>query len=215
MRLDGRAFHSYLRDADKPFDRDFVADMNILSMRLVEEIAGARLAYVQSDEISILLTDFETTQAEPWFGGGVQKLVSVSASFAGAYFTKLRTFWPGLPTFDCRVWSMSDAVEVANYFVWRQRDAVRNSIQMLGQRYFSQSELHGKNGDQIQEMLFSAHKVNWNDLDVGLKRGRLLVPTDDGWTVVGAPQFQARPGTHLASLIPPLPSLKEEEGEKG
>lgn len=114
-----------------------------------------------------------------------------------------------LPQFDCRVWSMADPVEVANYFVWRQRDAVRNSIQMLGQSYFTQAELHGKNTDEVQEMLFQTHDVNWSHLDGGLKNGRVVVTDQfNPWLVVPAPRFAARPDNWLADMILALPSLR-------
>jgi tRNA(His) 5'-end guanylyltransferase len=208
LRLDGRAFHSYMQGAVKPFDRDFMAHMDMTAAKLCEEIQGARLAYVQSDEISILLTDFQDLQSQPWFGGNVNKMLSIPASLAGAYMTRLRQHWPGLPTFDCRVWAMSDPVEVANYFVWRQRDAMRNSIQMVAQSEFSHGSLQGKNTDELQEMLFLECGINWASYPADCKRGRLLanVP-DQGWLSRAAPDFKAAPGTELAELIPPLPNL--------
>lgn len=212
MRLDGRAFHSYLKGAAKPFDFGFMGSMDLLAIRLCQEIAGARFAYVQSDEISILLTDFEHNDTCPWVGGRVDKLTSLSASLAGAYFTRIRGDRPELPTFDCRVWSMADQVEVANYFLWRQRDAVRNSIQMVGQNYFTQAQLFGRSTDQIQEMLFWEHEVNWNDFPIGAKRGRVVQYDEtEKWFSMGAPHFQARPGMWLSGSIPTLPSFTGDD----
>lgn len=210
IRLDGKAFHTYLRNAEKPFDMNFISEMGMLAQWLCVDIQGAKFAYHQSDEISILLTDFDTVRSEPWAGGRVDKILSWSAGGASSYLAKLRYFQQGTPVFDCRVWSMADPVEVANYFVWRQRDAVRNSIQMLGQRHFTQWELHGKSCDEIQEMLFTKKGINWNDLPVSCKRGQFIhtVP-DGGWYIGGAPHFKAEPGTELARLIPVLPSLNE------
>lgn len=210
VRIDGRAFHTYLRNAVKPFDQAFMTHMNDVAIRLCEEIPGAQLAYVQSDEVSILFVDFESTTTEPWFGGKVSKIVSVSAGLASAYLAQLRYFEPGLPHFDSRVWTMTDPVEVANYFVHRQQDAVRNSIQMAGQAYFSHKALEGVPVGQIQEMLFSQHGVNWNDYPVGCKRGRLVAKVpEEGWAVRGAPHFKAEPHTELAELIPELPTLRK------
>lgn len=208
LRLDGRAFHSYLRHVAKPFDMGFIAEMDMVTKRLCEDIQGAQCGYTQSDEISILMTDFESTQSEPWVGGRVDKTISLSAGLASAYLARLRQNHPGLPTFDCRVYSFADSVEVANYFLWRQQDATRNSIQMLGQHYFTQEQLFGQSCDQIQEMLYNRHKINWNDLDEGLKRGRIVFhDEDEGWMTIAPPVFKAEPGTALAQLIPPLPSL--------
>lgn len=208
IRLDGVGFHNYLRKAEKPFDRSFVNDMDVTAQRLCEAIQGARFAYVQSDEISLLVTDFDTTQTEPWYGGVTQKMVSVSAGLASSYFARLRQHIPGLPYFDSRVWSMTDPVEVANYFVWRQRDAVRNSIQMVGQHHFSHAELQHKSCDEIQEMLWSQKGVNWNDMPHGCKRGR-VVGRDvvEGWYALAAPHFVTTPGGLLSNFIPALPSL--------
>lgn len=218
MRLDGRAFHTYLKGCTKPFDLDFVHDMNDLATHLCQEIQGVQFAYTQSDEISLLLTDFATLNSEPWVRGRVDKMVSLSASLAGAFFTRLRWEWPKLATFDSRVWTMSDPVEVANYFLWRQWDAETNSLQMLAQHYFSVAELHGKKNGQLQDMLYLKHKVNWNNLDPGLKRGRIIYPMDKTdpdlpqagarWVVEAAPHFIAGPGNWLAYRIPVLPSLR-------
>ena len=212
MRLDGRAFHTYLRSAQRPFDRDFINNMDLLAVKLCEEIQGARFAYVQSDEISLLLTDFDTPQTEQWFGGNIAKMLSLSAGMASAYFTYLRYFHGGVPSFDSRVWAMSDPVEVANYFVWRQRDAVRNSIQMVGQYHFTQAELYGRSCNQIQEMLWAQRGVNWDAFPSECKRGRLVAPVEgEGFSSVGAPHFKAEPGNVLAQLIPELPSLRRGE----
>lgn len=208
LRLNGRAFRTYLRGAVKPFDMNFVAEMGLVAKTLCEEIQGARFAYHQSDEISILLTDFESTQSQPWVNGRADKIISLSASLASVTLGRLRYLQLGVPTFDCRVWSMSDPVEVANYFVWRQRDCVRNSIQSAGQHYFSPKQLFGLNGSQIQEMLHSHHEVNWNDYPSAVKRGQVVVHAwGEGWATVVAPHFEARPQTFLAREIPPLPSL--------
>jgi tRNA(His) 5'-end guanylyltransferase len=224
LRLDGRAFHTYLKDTEKPFDRGFVRQMDVVAEALCREIQGARFAYTQSDEISLLLTDFDTLSSELWFGGRIDKITSISAAYASVVLDRLRMDPNLQPQFDCRVWSMTDPVEVANYFVWRQRDAVRNSIQMLGQHYFTQAQLHRKTTDQIQEMLFDNHGINWNDLDPGLKRGRVVAypgqwPKDPtglsnldeaalaNWQVYDAPHFVAEPDGWLSTVIPRLPTL--------
>lgn len=214
MRLDGRAFHTYLRGAEKPFDMTFISEMNAMAQWLCVDIQGSQFAYVQSDEISILLTDFATTQTEPWVGGRVDKMVSLAAGQASAYLSRLRQNHPGLPKFDCRVFPLSDPVEVANYFIWRQKDAVRNSIQMVGQTYFSPKELHGKSTDEVQDMLLKEKGVNWNDTDPGCKRGRVVARDDvEGWATLAAPHFVAEPGTFLARSIPRLPTLMDEKEE--
>jgi tRNA(His) 5'-end guanylyltransferase len=209
MRLDGRSFHTYLRGSAKPFDMAFVTAMDEVAAAVCKEVSGTVFAYVQSDEISLLVTDFDRPETQAYFGGVVAKLLSVPASVASVQMYMRRGYQNRMfPQFDNRVWSMADPVEVANYFVWRQRDAVRNSIQMLGQHWFTQAELHGKNTDEVQEMLFQTHGVNWGKLDEGLKNGRVVVTDQlNPWLVVPAPKFAARPDNWLADMIPSLPSL--------
>lgn len=211
MRLDGRAFHSYLKNADKPFDMSFVKDMNYVAAALCQEVSGTVFAYTQSDEISLLITDFDRPETQAYFGGVVAKLLSIPAAYASVIMDRVRR-QKIIPQFDNRVWSMADPVEVANYFVWRQRDAVRNSVQMLGQHYFTQSELHGKNTDEVQEMLWQVHKINWSALPDGVKNGRVIHGGEvTSWLVSAAPRFAAQPDNWLASAIPMLPSLSCKE----
>jgi len=168
LRVDGRAFHTYLRRATKPYDFDFMYDMKEVGKVLCSEVSGTVFAYGQSDEISLLLCDTEP-QSEPWFGGVVQKMASVSASIATAALMEQRGTY-GRPHFDARVFTVPHA-EVPNYFIWRQQDAVRNSISMLAQSKFSQSQLYRKNVNDMQEMLFTEFGINWNDVREDAKRG--------------------------------------------
>lgn len=227
IRVDGRAFHSYLRDAHKPYDTQFMADMDHVAQALCAEITGAVFAYTQSDEISVLATDFNSHQTEPWFGGVVAKQVSIAAALATAELNSRR---PGKRAlFDARVFTLADPVEVANYFVWRQRDAVRNSVSMAAQAVFSHRELHGVNSGQAQEMLWARHGINWNDYPGGCRRGRVTarqvgerpveytdrrtnelvqtVAVRSWWETVGAPRFTAEVDGWLAAAIPAMPTL--------
>lgn len=228
IRVDGRSFHSYLRGAAKPFDEEFMADMDAVAEALCAEITGSVYAYTQSDEISILVTDFATEQTEPWFGGVTAKWLSISAALATAVLNERRPGHRAL--FDSRVFTLSDPVEVANYFLWRQRDCVRNSISMAAQARFSPRQLHGVPTSGMQELLFREHGINWNDYPDGCKRGRIAVRntgerlveyTDKRtnqrnatmamrtwWETSPAPHFTTEPGSWLARTIPALPSLQ-------
>ncbi|MCW2915506.1 MAG: tRNA(His) 5-end guanylyltransferase [Actinomycetia bacterium] len=231
VRVDGRAFHGFLRRADKPFDYNVMAAMDAVGEELCTEMSGSVFAYTQSDECSVLLTDFTSHGTQPWFGGIVQKIASIAASSATVAFNEAygRPYGGPRALFDARVFTVPDPVEVANYFLWRQRDAVRNSIQMAGQARFSHKELNGVSTGEIQEMLWSQHGINWNDYQVGAKRGRVTVRhvgerdvtyTDkrtqqettttamrSWWETGGAPHFTANPDGFLADTIPSLPSL--------
>ncbi|MEU4168904.1 tRNA(His) guanylyltransferase Thg1 family protein [Streptomyces sp. NPDC026665] len=230
IRVDRRAFHTYLRGAAKPFDLQFMEDMDAVAEALCKEITGSVLAYTQSDEISVLVTDFGSEHTEPWFGGVTAKWLSVSASVATAVLNNRRPTPRAL--FDARVFTLSDPVEVANYFLWRQRDAVRNSISMAAQAHFSHKRLNGVSTAAMQELLFSEAGVNWNDFPDGCKRGRVTV-RDTGeqpvqyvdkrtretvrttavrswWETNAAPHFTTEPGSWLTSVIPALPRLDAE-----
>lgn len=230
-RVDGHAFHNFLRHAARPFDYDVMDAMNAVGEALCREMAGAVFAYTQSDECSVLLTDFGAPGTEPWFGGTVQKIVSIAASTATVAFNDAYAVKNDgrRATFDARVFTIPDPVDVANYFLWRQRDAVRNSISMAAQAHFSHRELHQVNGGQMQEMLWSQKQINWNDYPDGAKRGRVTVrhtgerevtyvdkrteqentttALRSWWATEAAPHFTAQPDGWLAETIPALPSF--------
>ncbi|MFD0474430.1 tRNA(His) guanylyltransferase Thg1 family protein [Nonomuraea thailandensis] len=205
--------------------------MDGVAEALCAEMSGAVFAFTQSDECSVLLADFESTGTQPWFGGVVQKIVSIAASTATVAFNKRYAVDGSDPhaTFDARVFTIPDVVEVANYFLWRQRDCVRNSITMAAQARFSHQRLRGRSTGDMQEMLWSQHGINWNDYPDGAKRGRVCVrhteEREAGWTEQrtgrqiaaralrsrwasgAAPHFTAKPDGWLASVVPPMPSL--------
>ncbi|WP_051966505.1 tRNA(His) guanylyltransferase Thg1 family protein [Kitasatospora mediocidica] len=231
LRVDGRSFHAYLRGAECPFDAQFAADMDAVAEALCAEITGAVMAYTQSDEISVLYTDFGSVNTQPWFGGIAAKQISIAAALATAELNARR---PGKRAlFDARVFTVADPVEVANYFLWRQRDAVRNSISMAAQARFSHRQLHGVNTGRMQDMLWSEHGINWNDYPDGFKRGRVTVrqvgerqveyvdkrsgqtvqatAVRTWWETAGAPHFTTEPSGWLAQTIPAPPTLTKTE----
>jgi tRNA(His) 5'-end guanylyltransferase len=177
IRVDGKAFHSFTKGFDKPWDLKLVEAMTTAAQHLMKEVMGSKIAYIQSDEISILCTDYDRLESQPWFDKKVQKICSVSASIATMAFNSDLLKSKGKihhACFDARVFPIPKE-EVCNYFIWRQQDAVRNSIQGLGQNKFSHKQLQGKNGSQIQEMLFQEHGINWNALETWKKRGWCVV----------------------------------------
>ncbi len=166
IRIDGKAFHTLTRNMNKPFDTYFIGVMQTTAEYLVKNVQGAKLAYVQSDEISLFLTDYDELQTDAWFGYNKSKMESVSASMATAIFGKYVT---ELAFFDSRAFNIPKE-EVVNYFVWRGRDWERNSLSMFSRAYYSSEELHGKNKEQQHEMLYQKG-VNWADLPPFLKNG--------------------------------------------
>jgi len=128
--------------------------------------------------MSFLLIDYEEIQTQPWFRNEIQKICSITAGLASAKMT-----W-GLDeeaVFDSRAFVIPP-YEVCNYFIWRQRDWKRNSINMVARANYSQKEIHGLNTDEIQEKLWTEKNINWSDYPVFLKRGSCIVKTD-GWFI--------------------------------
>lgn len=191
IRVDGKAFHTYTKGLERPFDDQLIQDMDETAIYLCQNIMGAKFAYVQSDEISILLTDFGDIDTTAWFDNNVQKMSSIAASMATSRFNRLRyaNYLNGevlqnipfedakLPAkdaeFDARVFQLPQRTEVFNYFIWRQQDTVRNSITSVAQSLYSHKELMKKDSNQKQEMIFQKG-INWNDYPAGKKRGRFI-----------------------------------------
>ena len=205
VRVDGRAFHHYCRGLERPFDAVFAQNMDLTAMAMCGVMQGARLAFVQSDEISVLLTDFASPDTEAWFDGNIQKIVSIAASEATRDFNYARE--DHRATFDARAFTIPDPVEVENYFIWRQKDATRNSVSMAAQAVFSHKQLQGVSTEAMQEMLFTEKGINWNDYPEGFKRGRVVVREQraealrPSWAIKEPPVF-TQDREFLRSLIP-------------
>lgn len=212
IRIDGKAFHSFTRGFAKPFDDILIKSMQDTSKYLCENIMGCKLAYTQSDEISLLLVDYEKLGTQAWFDNNLQKMVSVAASMATMAFNKFfmrevleeefewkagftpqsvmiqerhQKYIDNLKTainkgamFDARAFILPKE-EVNNYFIWRQQDATRNSIQMVAQNNFSHKELQGKSCNALQDMLHEQKGINWNDYPTVYKRGSCIVKVYD------------------------------------
>lgn len=238
VRLDGRAFHTYVRKIRKldpttttvPFSVIMHDVMNATTKFLVENVQNCAIGYTQSDEISLLMRDWDFHETQQFFDGKVQKIVSITASMASNafnfYLSKYLTAQSpsDLAQFDSRVYNLPKE-EVTNYFIWRQQDASRNSVQMLGHFHFSQKQMHGKNNSQVQDMLMLESGVNWNDLPTWMKRGscvvsRLGVTVDDEIPVftqdrnyieqhLSAPPITATPDTVLTTTADDKPFWTE------
>lgn len=214
IRVDGRAFHTFTRGFKKPFDTILVAAMQDAMRYLCENIQGCVLGYTQSDEISLVLVDYQNLNSCAWFDDNIQKMASVAASMATMAFNKsfqrhagqyresisewlgenglwredsdddsstLHIYEKAIErgaTFDARVFNIPKE-EVCNNILWRQNDATRNSIESVGQAYFSAKQLHGKPCNEIQDMLMVEKEINWNDFPDHLKRGSCCVRVID------------------------------------
>lgn len=193
IRLDGKAFHTWCKGLDKPFDQSLIECLNTSTLNLCEQLDTVQLAYLQSDEISLLLHPYKKLNSEPVYGNKIQKLASITASIFTAHFNYLwniQTEYKSvhkLAYFDSRCFVLPEA-EVVNYFIARQQDWTRNSIQLLARSLYSHKELENKNCNELQELCFKKGK-NWNDLPSYLKRGRCVIKTK-GWVIDhDIPQF--------------------------
>lgn len=203
IRIDGRAFHTFTRGFQKPFDEVLMKTMQETTKYLCENIQGCVFGYTQSDEITLILIDYKELNTSAWFDYEVMKLCSISASMAtmafNKFFAKNLDEWTELHVderinddyiyklgctyfeavrkgamFDARCFNIPKE-EVTNLVYWRQLDATRNSIQMVGQANFSHNELQNKSCNDIQDMLHEQKGINWNDYPTACKRGTAVV----------------------------------------
>ena len=205
IRIDGKAFHTFTRGFAKPFD-EVLGNAMVRTMNyLCQNIQGCVFGYTQSDEITLILIDYQTFETDAWFDYEIQKICSISASMATMAFNKYfmdevenwyfdHIEFPGEfgkaeikpkdeklnevyqhaitkgAMFDARCFNIPKE-EVTNLVFWRQLDAARNSVQMVGQANFSHNELQGCSCNVIQDMLHEQRGINWNDFPTRWKRG--------------------------------------------
>lgn len=156
VRLDGKGFSKFTKGLDRPYDLNLSRMMILTTMFLVEE-TNARIAYTQSDEISLVLYS-DSYDSQVFFDGKIQKLVSVLASMATAKFNSLiPEYLPSksdkLALFDCRAWNVPTLSEATNTILWRCLDAEKNAVSMTARTVYSHKELYGKTTTQQIEMM--------------------------------------------------------------
>lgn len=182
IRLDGKAFHTFTKSFKKPFDLVLGKTMEQTMKYLCKNIQGCVLGYCQSDEISLLLVDYQKLNTDAWFNYAVQKCTSVSASMTTLAFNKFftenanyffevnekneeneklfsaykRAMEKGA-MFDSRIFNIPKE-EVINYFIWRQNDCYRNSVNTVAQSLFPASQLYAKNTFDVLQMIGNKYK---------------------------------------------------------
>lgn len=171
IRVYGRAFHTYCRGMKKPFDDELINAMITAAKKTAKEMQGFKLAYVQSDECTFMLTDFDTHDTQGWFDYEVNKIVSITASAFTAYFNQFMGV-DKLAMFDARAFIVP-VDDAPNVFVWRQQDWERNSVQMVARSLYSQKELQHKSIGDLHELLFKKG-VNWAKLEDVYKNGTFI-----------------------------------------
>lgn len=186
VRVDGKAFHTFTKQFEAPFSEPFASAMNAAALALAQSFSGVRFAYVQSDEISLVLSDLSSPAAQLPYGGRIQKIVSTAAATATGAFLRQLPEVKGLPIFDGRVFSLPDSAQVLEYIENRRADARKNAISMAAHAEFGNARLRGKSMVERHEMLEELGKV---PLPEGFYHGRFVVPTrrveDVTWVVDG------------------------------
>lgn len=180
VRVDGCHFHTYTKPFNKPWDNRLRQAMVFAAKKLLSEVGGAGLVYVQSDEISVLINPYKKFETQQYFGGNVQKISSVSASIATVAFNsviKTLASPKGYATFDGRCFVIPRE-DVSNYFLWRWKDCVRNSVSGLAQAHFSAKQLNGVNQLGMKEKL-SNKGIVWENCSAWDKWGTYITSLND------------------------------------
>lgn len=195
IRIDGKAFHTFTRGFQKPFDEVLGNTMARTMEYLCENIQGCVFGYTQSDEITLILIDYQTLETSAWFDYEVQKLCSIAASMVTMAFNRYfrEEFFAHTTNgnwgeaeealynaygkaiekgamFDARCFNIPKE-EVTNLVYWRQVDAQRNSVQMVGQANYSHSYLQNRTCAEIKELLKHDFGINWDGLPARWKYG--------------------------------------------
>lgn len=209
IRVDGKAFHTFTRGFQKPFDEVLSNAMQATMMKMCRQIQGCVFAYTQSDEITFILIDYQKLNSDGWFNYRTDKMCSIAASMATMEFNKaFSAFVYGFKVnkgedissedmevlkayekskergamFDARAFSIPKE-EVTNLIYWRQQDAMRNAVQMVGQAFYPHKELQGVSCELLKEMLLTDKGIEWDKIPVKYQRGSCCVKVDSEWTI--------------------------------
>lgn len=178
IRLDGCGFRNFTAKMNKPFDVEFQNSMIQVAEHLCDLIQGSFGYYTCSDEISIFTFDSYNESTEAFYGGRIQKLVSVTASMATSEFSRTPSAHWGVPYFDSRVFPIALPHEVVNYVFWRNMEYIRNSVSALALTHFSPKELQGYNKQKRIEML-EEKEIFWHGLTSVFKYGKIIFGKED------------------------------------
>jgi tRNA(His) 5'-end guanylyltransferase len=221
--IDGRSFSKLVKKRfERPFDNEFIRMMNETAEYLCKEIQGCKTAYVQSDEISLVITDFDTPESDSFFGFRLCKMQSIIASLATAKFNQLNVLRvcdvpcsnndlkqiiasEPIVQFDCKVWTVPTYNDVFAWLLYRQNDCLRNSKQQTAQTYLPHKRLVGLKADEQIELLNNEKDADWNALDNGKKYGRIVYKETETFntTIKGEPVSYERSiwKAHYAELF--------------
>lgn len=211
IRIDGKAFHTYTNGLKKPFDKILMSAMKETMKYLCQNIQGCILGYTQSDEITLVLTDYRKLTTCAWFDYEVQKMCSIAASMATLSFNRIfnrlvnefaeiyneawhhseaeekymKALYRCVSTgalFDARCFNVPKE-EVTNCVLWRQKDAERNSVNSIAQSLYSHKELQGIKMEDLVAKLETEKGIIWGNYPTDQKRGSCCIKVDGKWTI--------------------------------
>lgn len=204
VRVDGRNFSSLTKNLHKPFDDVLHGAMVKMATTLARDMCGAQVAYVHSDEVNILLTDWANEGTCPWYNNNIQRMVSAAAStatlaFNDAFADYVARMGDAMASgvldhdqelfqnyvncayhalFSAEVFNVPPKY-VVDYFVWCQQQALNKATLSLAQTHFTPAELLGKKQDEVFEML-AAKGIVFNKLPIAQQRGTYIYRIKDG-----------------------------------
>lgn len=196
IMIDGRAFSSFIKHHfELPFSDTFINMMNEVAIYVCNELSGCKFAYTQSDEVSFLVTDFDTEKTSSFFDNRLNKIQSVVASLATAKFNQLMLMEElkkkkdkstddvirdmKLSTFDCKAWTVPSSAEVYEWFVFRQSDNLRNARSNHCRFYLSAKQMHGAKAKDLCEKIKNEKGVDFDTAYSAEKKyGRFIYKED-------------------------------------
>lgn len=201
ISIDGHSFSKLIKNKyEKPFDDKFINIMNEVAIYICKHVEGCKFAYAQSDEITFVLTDFDTETTCAYFGNRLTKLLSIIPSMASAKFNQLvitdlcdtpcsnsdlkqMILDIKLADFDCKAWGLSSFNDVYAYYLWRQIDCIRNSKQQTAQTWLSHNQLKGLDTDEQIKLLFNKKSIDWNKFEDYKKFGRFIYKETESFSL--------------------------------
>lgn len=152
---------------------------NILKMC---RVSASIATVVFNHSFKINYNEYARSSIEDWDEGGTNRTLSNEEQKILKLVEQYYRAWCGGALFDSRAFNIPKE-EVCNSLIWRQQDATRNSIEGLGQKYFTHDQLLQKTCNEVQDMLMLEKGINWNDVPTKFKRGSCCIKTDEGWIV--------------------------------
>lgn len=214
IRVDGQAFHTFTKNFTRPFSPTIMGGMKTAALYAAKNMQGFKIGYVQSDEATFVLHDYDSHETQGWFNYEVNKMVSLSAAYMTGGFNQCieslanvhKEFFNvnKIAAFDSRCFNIPKE-EVTNLLLWRAQDWCRNSLQMYARSFFSHSECHCKNAQDLHEMLHGIGK-NWTtDLNSIQKNGTFIVKEEEGLVCYNSilPKYE-----NIAEKVEPLINIE-------